>query len=329
MTLRETLLILLFGMAIDALGQFAPGPGHTGSTAIFKDSSIIRAWASECTLKRGWMNAADTSLGYATLGDAENAIGKAGDRPIVSLGDGGEAILTFDAPLYNGPGPDLAVFENGFAYALQEHFYFLELAFVEVSSDGINFFRFPAHCENDTTEQIDGRGIEPDAGIMDCRKVHNMAGKYPLFYGVPFDLDELKGTPGLDIMNITHVKIVDVVGSIHPELGTRDSRGRRVNDPFPTPFPSSGFDLDAVAAIHIRSTSAVKYQNELKPVFWPNPVKAGEAIHFSPEVQSPEIFGLNGEKLELSATESPGLPGFYLVKWQSKGSIVVAKLVVY
>ena len=35
------------------------------------------------------------------------------------------------------------------------------------------------------------------------------------------------------------------MGSISEGQATRDSRGGIVNDPFPTPFPSSGFDLDA------------------------------------------------------------------------------------
>jgi hypothetical protein len=36
------------------------------------------------------------------------------DGSIVSLGDSGIAIATFAHPIYNGSGPDFAVFENGF-----------------------------------------------------------------------------------------------------------------------------------------------------------------------------------------------------------------------
>jgi hypothetical protein len=46
------------------------------------------------------------------------------------------------------------------------------------------------------------------------------------------------------------VRIIDVVGSIDPAFGTRDSLGNLINEPFPTPFSSSGFDLDAVGVIH-------------------------------------------------------------------------------
>jgi hypothetical protein len=54
----------------------------------------------------------------------------------------------------------------------------------------------------------------------------------------------------LDIGSVTHVRIVDVVGSISPLFGTRDASGRLINDPFATPFASGGFDLDGVGVIN-------------------------------------------------------------------------------
>ena len=77
------------------------------------------------------------------FGEPEDATGMAGDGRVVSLGDGGVAILTFDTPLSDGPGPDFAVFENAFLET------FLELAFVEVSSDDVNYFRFPWFFNNE------------------------------------------------------------------------------------------------------------------------------------------------------------------------------------
>ncbi|MEO6989424.1 MAG: hypothetical protein ABI239_12360, partial [Aquihabitans sp.] len=58
---------------------------------------------------------------------------------LVVLGDHGSITATFDAPLTDGPGYDLAVFENGFASGVND---FLEVAYLEVSSDGTNFVRF-------------------------------------------------------------------------------------------------------------------------------------------------------------------------------------------
>ena len=60
----------------------------------------------------------------------------------VSLGDGGTVVLTFPQPIGDVPGPDFAVFENGFKAF--DNSFFLELAHVEVSSDGVNFYRFPS-----------------------------------------------------------------------------------------------------------------------------------------------------------------------------------------
>ena len=50
--------------------------------------------------------------------------------------------------------------------------------------------------------------------------------------------------------DVIAVRITDVVGSIDPALGTKDSLGNLINDPFPTPFASSGFDLNAVGVIN-------------------------------------------------------------------------------
>jgi hypothetical protein len=46
------------------------------------------------------------------------------------------------------------------------------------------------------------------------------------------------------------VKIIDVIGSIDSNICNYDQYLNKINDPFPTPFPSSGFDLDAVGVIN-------------------------------------------------------------------------------
>jgi hypothetical protein len=151
------------------------------------------------------------------------------------------AVLTFNKPIFNGLGPDFAVFENGFSDD------FLELAFVEVSSDGKHFIRFPSVSliQNQTqTGPFDYGGK--------AEQLHNLAGKYQLFYGTPFDLEDLKGSSAIDLDSITHVRIVDVVGSISSPFAQKDSKGNIINDPYPTVFGSSGFDLDAVGVIHER-----------------------------------------------------------------------------
>ena len=123
---------------------------------------------------------------------------------------------------------------------------FLELAFVEVSSDGENFVRFRASSLTDATTQVGSNGS------VDPTMLNNLAGKYRVGYGTPFDLEELRGKAGLDIDHVTHVRIVDVVGTIDPQYATRDWKGRIVNDPYPTNdtvWGSGGFDLTGVAVL--------------------------------------------------------------------------------
>ena len=251
--------------------QYAPQAGLPGSTAISASSGVFTGWAAQCTIQRGFMDIANPSLGYASSGDSSLAIGAA-DGYVVSLGDSGIAVLTFNHPIYDGPGPDFAVFENGFRNLADSTEAFLELAFVEVSSDGINYFRFPAQSLTQTQTQV-GNG-----DYLDASNLNNLAGSYIAMYGTPFDLQELSGIPGLNINDITHVRVIDVVGSINGH-SSHDSDGRIINDPYPTAFPSCGFDLDAVGVIHEASAGIVSVQNNVSISIYPNPVT--DNIHVS------------------------------------------------
>ena len=229
-------------------GSFAPAAGQSGSTAIDKDDASFVAWATGVAdLTRGLQDINNPAGSEASFGSASNALGPAVGTSfgVVSLGDGGSITLTFDDAITNGAGADFAVFENGFSDT------FLELAFVEVSSDGNNFVRFDAVSETQTDTQVGG------FGALDPTNLYNFAGKYRQGFGTPFDLDELVGSPLLDVDNVTHVRMVDVVGRITSAPGnpgwtpSTDSLGNIVNDPYATPFSSSGFDLDAVGAINV------------------------------------------------------------------------------
>ncbi len=259
-------IVLISLLPISVKAQFPPAAGQPGSMAIHKDSSVFVGWATHCTVAQGWQNIADTSLGKAAVGDSSMATGVAGANGVVSTGDGGSAILSFDYPIVNGPSWDFAVFENSFSDT------FLELAFVEVSSDGDNFFRFPATSLTDTMVQV-GAFDE----TMDATKINNLAGKYRAMYGTPFDLQELEDTPGLDINNITHIKVIDVVGSLNMGYATYDSFNHKINDPWPTPFPASGFDLDAVGVIH--QQPATINESDVKSDISVYPVPADNYIH--------------------------------------------------
>ncbi len=258
-----------------AFAQFAPQAGIAGSTAIPADSAAFVAWSTGCTVQRGYLDIADPSAGRAISGEDRMGTGRP-DNQVVSLGDSGMAILTFPGYIVNGPGPDFAVFENGFSNPQDPEEAFLELAFVEVSSDGINYTRFQPECHIQDTQQIAGAGMYTNA-----RQIHNLAGKYKARFGTPFDLEELTGTPGLDVNRITHVRITDVIGTLDDALGTTDKDGNRINDPYPTSFDvgTGGFDLDAVGVIHQASNNVAEVTAQTPFKIYPNPAGAYVHIH--------------------------------------------------
>jgi hypothetical protein len=278
--MRFLLLLCCIAPAI-VFSQFAPAAGKPGSTAIAHDSSCFKDWAVTCNLRLGYRDSTQPDSGYVNVGTAASALGPAKENGVVSLGDGGSATLTFQRPIENGPGWDFAVFENSFLDT------FLELAFVEVSTDGQRFVRFPAVSYSDTLVQT------PAFGYTFPEKINNLAGKYRVGFGTPFDLEELKDSTGLDIQDIRFVRIIDVIGSLQNTLAQRDYLGNKINDPWPTPFPSSGFDLDAVGVIH-SAFSSLSQPTTTRIQTVPNPNNGNFTIH-SEECQSYTLSTMQGQ----------------------------------
>lgn len=274
MKYRFLLIISLFALGMNAQGPYAPAAGEPGSTAIHKDSTKIIGWATTCIVSRGYLNISDTTSGYASFGNDTIAIGyPENTTSVVSLGDGGSAILEFEYPIRNGVGPDFAVFENGYAVASAPYQYFLELAFVEVSSDGVHFVRFPAISATQDTIQVGG------FDQLDPTYLYNLAGKYVVDYGTPFDLEDIIDSANIDVNEITHVKIIDVIGTIG-EHASHDSQGNKVNDPWTTPFPTGGFDLNAIGVIHAADDQNIQRFSASKDVkIYPNPIRPGEDMY--------------------------------------------------
>jgi hypothetical protein len=214
-------------------GPYAPPAGQSGSTAIHMNNTAFVGWAT------GWT---DYNVGTnvdATWQTPGNAVGKASGTSydIVSLGRGGSITMTFATPIANGFGDDFAVFEN----AVNDTF--LELAYVEVSSNGTDFYRF---YNNSLTQNPVGA-----FGGVDATNILQLAGKYRQGYGQPFDLEQLKYNPQvpdwnlLDLNNIGYVRLVDIIGD-----GTyTDTYGYTIYDPYPT-TGSAGFDLDAIGVLN-------------------------------------------------------------------------------
>ncbi len=280
---KKNFIFLILLLPLSAQAQFPGIPGTPGSTAIHKDSSIFVAWAQTCDVYRGYQDIADTTLGYTSTGSSTMALGQADGVQVVSLGDGGWALLTFENPINNGPGFDFAVFENGFIDG------FLELAFVEVSSDGIHFYRFNAISNTPVDVQMGPFDYNSDATLL-----HNLAGKYRVMYGTPFDLDELHGAVGLNIDSVTYIKIIDVVGSINPLYARYDSNNHIINDPYPTAFSQGGFDLDAVGVIHQKPAS-IKNNEHVQLKIFPNPFT--DRLHINTgdkKVKTLELYNIEG-----------------------------------
>ena len=207
--------------------------GQPDSTAVGWDDPRFVGWAT------GYVDPVEYGADVLdTWRTPELALGPAGTETtdVVTLGNGGQITLTFDPPIADGPGSDLVVFENG------HNDTFLELAFVEVSSDGVHFARFDSVYLGD----------QPVAqyGAHDTSLFEGMAGKYRLGYGGPFDLAHLQYRPGVqeglvDLSRITYVRIVDIIG----DGQVRDSFGHAIYDPTPT-TSSGGFDLDAIGVLN-------------------------------------------------------------------------------
>lgn len=307
------IIFLLLCFTIPVFGQFAPPANQMGTTAIHKDSSVIVNWATGVAeFVRGPQDIAVGGGVLANYGDSTAALhyAQGNSNQVVSLGDGGSIVLTFQYPIKNGPGPDFAVFENGFSHD------YLEFAHVEVSTDGVNFVRFPSQSFIQNTVQTG------PFETSNTQEVDNLAGKYIQGYGTPFDLEELLDSTNLNVDSINFVKLIDVVGSIDNTYGTTDSQGNLINDTYPTAFGSGGFDVDGVAVIHENNLLASYSKIESNVTVYPNPANDFVFISFD-GIQQVELFGLDGQlhfkttvqnQLMLNLSEINLSKGMYLLK---------------
>ncbi|MCK4822506.1 PEP-CTERM sorting domain-containing protein, partial [bacterium] len=159
LSIMVTLFLVVTSLPAVA-GPYAPAAGMAGSTAIHMDDASFVAWAT------GWQDYVVGSNVDATWQTPDKALGKAvgTSYDIVSLGRGGEITLTFANPMDDGAGSDFAVFEN----SLNDTF--LELGYVEVSSNGTDFFRFA----NDSLTSA----LVTTYGAVDPTDITGFGGKY-------------------------------------------------------------------------------------------------------------------------------------------------------
>ncbi|MCA8958755.1 MAG: hypothetical protein KDC87_21945 [Planctomycetes bacterium] len=183
--------------------------------------------------------------------DPKNALGapSSATSNVHSLGVDGWLTLGFDVVITNGPGADFIVFENPFRVGSQVY---SEAVFVEVSSNGTDFARFPTRYSGPSTSGgpfatgyvgwYEGfAGIKPHLGGapgVDPADVVQVGGD-------SFDLEDLRNHPlvlanKLDLNRVIQIRLVDVVAGI-----SRDTAGRIIQDP-----TSGSADIDAVSVIH-------------------------------------------------------------------------------
>lgn len=324
--------LLVIFIPILGIAQFTPPASQHGSDAIHKDSSIIKAWATSAVIERGLVDIRNPLFefnddNHASFGSINNILGPASGSTIdaISLGDGGSIVVSFDKVIRNLPGADFCIFSNAFSDT------FLELAFVEVSSDGERYVRFPSISLTQTETQIDG------FGSLDATKIHNLAGKFRVGFGQPFDLEDLKDSTNIDLNSIKFVRLVDVVGSIDPLWARYDANGNIINDPFPTPFWSGGFDLEAIGVIHEGEVNPFLNLSEDEAAtisIYPNP--ASDKINISANgFGVVRLINSSGKSviseplhdhIQLDIHHLPS--GFYFIQLQQKEQLTVKKIAI-
>jgi len=215
------------------------GPTDTASgpdPAIAADSGVFQQWADAIDPARtAFAPEGSTTInqsgGFNSLGDLTQAQIDNGDAP-------GFLTVTFPTGIRNGAGADFAVFENAFVFP-SDPYLFAELAYVEVSSNGADFARFPSISTNTGFEGSFGQSF---AGF-DTTNIYNLAGKHAGGFGTPFDLDDLLDDPGVvsgdvDLDDIQYVRLVDIPGS----GDFLDSEGNPILDNWPG-TGTGGFDF--------------------------------------------------------------------------------------
>jgi hypothetical protein len=202
-------------------GPYPPAAGLPGSDAIKYNDPRFVEWAS------GYKNYLPGNPINSAYEDPTQTLGPAKDTTggVTELGDGGQITLTFTNPIVSNPngGGDFVVFGNAFDAT------YLKLAYVDVSQDGITWYRMPDYS-------LTPGPVGTYGNNMDASNIYGLAGKYQLGYGIPFSLSEV------GLTSASYVRLVDVVGD-----GTNlDSDGNPIYDPYPN---DDGFNAAGVGVL--------------------------------------------------------------------------------
>lgn len=285
---------------VDGFLHPAPPPG---STAFHRhpDPNSIRIHPLLCGWATGCRDFLPNEIPDVYWTDPTRAFGPATGNlfDVVSLGDLNESELavgippgmitlsfgepnrpSVPGPIRNGKGYDFAVFENAILSLVSTPGGSIagrtmaELAFVEVSTNGFDFARFPS-------VSLTASRVGP-YGTIDVTDVYNLAGKHPnadsICSGTPFDLDDLRDHPmvqegRVDLEDIRFVRLIDIPGNgsfsdqstDFPDPASYDPNTvphfkpyegvHPIFDAWPT-WGSGGFDLEAVGILNEQKYNA-------------------------------------------------------------------------
>ena len=208
--------------------------GNYVNPIFFGWAESVVSYAPSSGVSGGWSNAS-LVLGPVT-GDLFDvaSLGDLSGSQMVAGAVAGRMTVHFAEPIREVSGADFSVFENGFLQGSVAGMMFGELAYVEVSADGVNFVRFPSRSLTS--------GVVGSYGTMDPTNVYNLAGKHlnalGSSWGTPFDLSEV------GLASVSYVRLVDIPGN----GGFFDSVGHSIYDPWLT-VGSGGADVEAIGVI--------------------------------------------------------------------------------
>lgn len=285
MHLRWTTCFLLAFSPLAALA--GPYAAYSDPAGQVQPEDIV-AWAHSVV---DYSPAPGVDAGFAistsSLGAPDGGIVSLGDLDASQISAGvapGSITVAVASPIVNGMGADFAVFENAGTF-FGDVFVFAELGFVEVSSNGTDFARFPATSLNtaatpnpdfdanspesfpDNTRYLAVPHVAETDGIdalfgrnfsgVNTTNINNLAGIHPTGVGTPFDLADIASDAAVqaglvNLSDIRFVRVVDVPG----DGSFTDSSGRPILDTWLT-AGSGGFDLDAVGVINTPEPSSL------------------------------------------------------------------------
>jgi len=238
-------------------------------------------FADSCSVDFGELNEPGTEYtDPASFAGPPNGAGSgAGGLNVCSIGYGGIATLEFTNNVaMNGDGPDLIIFENPMITGAPcdwegktQLTVWNETAAVEVSMDGINWFRFPCDYNPDNFTCVANPWMNPSSYI-------GLAGNYPVYAGVD-EIGTLKngidptdpGNSGGDLFELDDVglpwcrfvRLIDTGDPDWPSTQMHDDDGDLIfNYGNMSPLGSvpnvAGFDGDSVAACYSEPITSIQ-----------------------------------------------------------------------